>query len=115
MTEIEKLVEECARAILIADGVKYVKRDAEWEADVTRHREMLAKYSDYEDGRSMIIDAFRRARAVIRRTLEWAAGEATKFLVGDPKNGVPLRNPMPHEIAERLRSLASMENTRADT
>jgi len=55
------------------------------------------------------------ARAVIRRTLEWAAGEATKFLVGDPKNGVPLRNPMPHEIAERLRSLASMENTRADT
>ena len=31
-------------------------------------------------------------------------GEATKFLVGDPKNGVPLRNPMPHEIAERLRS-----------
>ena len=63
MTDIEKLVEECARAILIADGVKYVKRDAEWEADVTRHRGMLAKYSDYEDGRSMIIDAFRRARS----------------------------------------------------
>lgn len=65
MTDIEKLVEECARAILIADGVKYVKRDAEWEADVTRHREMLAKYSDYEDGRSMIIDAFRRARSLL--------------------------------------------------
>jgi len=49
MTDIEKLVEECARAILIADGVKYVKRDAEWEADVTRLRE--AKERDDNDWR----------------------------------------------------------------
>ena len=88
MTDIEKLVEECGRAIAATDMEDYMEDCVRYDA---------------------------RARAVIRRTLEWAAGEATKFLVGDPKNGVPLRNPMPHEIAERLRSLASMENTRADT
>lgn len=31
-----------------------------------------------------------------------AATIATSFLVGDPANGIPLRNPMPHEIAERI-------------
>ena len=94
MTDIEKLVEECGEALCAL-----IYKEGAWAT------------IDAEDRR-----LYRRdARAVIRRTLEWAAGEATKFLVGDPKNGVPLRNPMPHEIAERLRSLASMENTRADT
>lgn len=47
-----------------------------------------------------------KAVAVIRRTLEFAARQATDFLVGDPRNGVPLRSPVPHEIAKRLRSLS---------
>lgn len=91
---IEKLVEECGEALCAL-----IYKEGAWAT------------IDAEDRRLYLRDA----HAVIRRTLEWAAGEATKFLVGDPKNGVPLRNPMPHEIAERLRSLASMENTRADT
>lgn len=37
--------------------------------------------------------------------IEAAARKATSFLVGDPKNGVPLRNPMPHEIADAIRTL----------
>lgn len=35
-----------------------------------------------------------------------AAREATSFLVGDPANGVPLHNPMAHEIADATRTLA---------
>lgn len=36
---------------------------------------------------------------------EAAAAKATSFLVGDPENGVPLRSPMPHEIADAIRKL----------
>lgn len=64
MTDIEKLVEECARAILIADGVKYVKRDAEWEADVTRLRE--AKERDDNDWRPEAREAEERTQGVDR-------------------------------------------------
>ena len=39
--------------------------------------------------------------------LEEAAHTATSFLVGDPANGIPLRNPMAHEIAARIRALAT--------
>jgi hypothetical protein len=45
-------------------------------------------------------------RTVRRETLEEAAKVATSFLVGDPANGVPLRNPMAHEIAQAIRSLS---------
>lgn len=31
-----------------------------------------------------------------------ASKKATSFLVGDPAKGVPLRNPMAHEIAEAI-------------
>ena len=41
--------------------------------------------------------------------LEEAADAATKFLVGDPFNGVPLRSPGPHEIAAHIRSLKSKD------
>lgn len=34
-----------------------------------------------------------------------AAGECTKFLVGDPANGIPLRSPMPSECADRILAL----------
>lgn len=40
---------------------------------------------------------------------EAAALLATSFLVGDPKNGVPLRNPMAHEIAAAIRALPVAE------
>ena len=44
--------------------------------------------------------------ALDQRTLEAAAKKATSFLVGDPAEGVPLRNPTPHEIADAIRALA---------
>jgi hypothetical protein len=48
----------------------------------------------------------REAAAQARReALEEAAKKATSFLVGDPRNGVPLRNPMAHEIAAAIRAL----------
>jgi hypothetical protein len=37
-----------------------------------------------------------------------AAREATSFLVGNPEEGVPLRNPYPHEIAARIRAAADV-------
>lgn len=35
---------------------------------------------------------------------EACAKEATSFLSGDPKNGIPLRSPTPHEIASAIRT-----------
>lgn len=40
---------------------------------------------------------------------ERAAGKATSFLVGDPKNGVPFRNPMAHEISAAIRAQITPE------
>ena len=40
----------------------------------------------------------------VKAETEACARLATSFLVGDPKNGVPLRNPMPHEIAAAIRA-----------
>ncbi len=40
---------------------------------------------------------------------EAAALLATSFLVGDPQNGVPLRNPMAHEIAAAIHALPVAE------
>jgi hypothetical protein len=42
-----------------------------------------------------------------------AAAVATSFLVGDPKNDVPLRSPMPHEIAAAINTKAQ-ETTNAE-
>lgn len=57
---------------------------------------------------------FARIASAIREAedaaYERAASEATKFLVGDPFNGVPLRSPGPHEIAAHIRSLKTKEN-----
>ena len=39
--------------------------------------------------------------------LEEAAAKATSFLVGDPANGIPLRNPLAHEVADAIRSMKS--------
>lgn len=36
---------------------------------------------------------------------EAAAHKATSFLVGDPENAIPLRSPMPYEIADAIREL----------
>jgi hypothetical protein len=56
------------------------------------------------------IDALEAERATIRNAaLEEAASKATGFLVGDPFEGVPLRDPMAHEIADAIRSLKTKE------
>jgi hypothetical protein len=52
------------------------------------------------------VEAIARAlMAERKRALEDAAKVATSFLVGDPFNGVPLRSPMAHEIADAILSL----------
>lgn len=43
--------------------------------------------------------------ACYRRGVDEAAKVATSFLVGDPRNGVSLRSPMPHEISDRILAL----------
>lgn len=40
-----------------------------------------------------------------REGMEMAAVKATSFLVGDPKNDIPLRSPGPHEIAAAIRAM----------
>lgn len=47
------------------------------------------------------------AAAVRDEAYETAANKATGFLVGDPLAGIPLRNPMAHEIADAIRALKS--------
>ena len=55
------------------------------------------------------------ARALCRADAAWCAGrdagakKATSFLVGDPLNGVPLRNPTANEIATAIRLLLPPE------
>jgi len=51
-------------------------------------------------------DAIARIRA---DALREAATKATSFLVGDPKNDIPLRNPMAHEIAAAILDLIPKE------
>ena len=77
MTEIEKLVEECARDIEPGRWRDYdmeAANDPEWAA---KHVEV----------------SLRQARAVIARTLEYAAGEADKHRAlvpdHDPDKPVP--------------------------
>lgn len=48
--------------------------------------------------------AARDAR-IKAETVEAAAKVATSFLVGDPKNDIPLRSPMAHEIATAIRAM----------
>ena len=54
-------------------------------------------------------DAEIRADTARNRALEEAAEKAVSFLVGDPTNGVPLRNPMAHEIANAILALRTKE------
>lgn len=56
-------------------------------------------------------DAIAKIRA---DALREAATKATSFLVGDPKNDIPLRNPMAHEIAAAIRALIQKEKDDAE-
>jgi hypothetical protein len=40
-----------------------------------------------------------------RAALEAAASKSTSFLVGAPHDGIPLRNPMSHEIADAIHAI----------
>lgn len=58
------------------------------------------------EGAAKIEAALTAARRQgVREGVEMAARAATSFLVGDPHNGIPLRSPTPHQIADRIRSL----------
>ena len=59
-----------------------------------------------------ILAALRLAEtipAIRAQERERAAKVATGFLVGDPQAGIPLRNPMGHEIADAIRALKDEE------
>ena len=64
---------------------------------------MCAAERDAQSRVAVDLTLFRQA--VRAEALEEAAKLATSFLVGDPKNGVPLRNPLAHEIADAIRAL----------
>ena len=52
------------------------------------------------------VDAMLAFAAAERNAaLDDAAHKATSFLVGDPKNGIPLRSPSPHEIRAAILAL----------
>ncbi len=60
---------------------------------------------DFAKGRDR--DSIKReaAHEAAREMRETAARNATSFLVGDPKDGVPIRSPSPHQIADAIRAL----------
>ena len=61
----------------------------------------------FNRGYRQSVEAIARAlMAERKRALEDAAKVATSFLVGDPFNGVPLRRPTAHEIAEAILALS---------
>lgn len=64
---------------------------------------MCAAERDAQSRDAVDLTLFRQA--IRAEALEEAAKLATSFLVGDPKNGVPLRNPLAHEIADAIRAL----------
>ena len=64
---------------------------------------MCAAERDAQSRDAVDLTLFRQA--IRAEALEEAAAKATSFLVGDPHNGVPLRNPMAHEIAAAIRAL----------
>ena len=49
-------------------------------------------------------EADARVEAAVLLEREACAWTATSFLVGDPKNGIPLRGPMASEVAAAIRS-----------
>jgi len=57
---------------------------------------------------NLLLETLARHRIA---ALEEAAHKATSFLVGDPANGVPLRNPMAHEIAAAIRALIGEDHS----
>lgn len=91
MTEIEKLVEECARALadVIADRHGQVAGGLNWMSEERR----------------------AEARAVIARTLEFAAGEALMIFADRNMRTIygPLGEQTAMRIADRLRSLSPQE------
>lgn len=51
----------------------------------------------------------RLIREAEARGMEMGAAKATSFLIGNPHNGIPLRNPMAHEIATAIRAMTDAD------
>lgn len=83
------MVERVARAIIEANSDGDPISDEQWAAHVDHHRFLLRTHGDdYERARSMMPDAFRRARAAI---------EAMRYDDGSEMEGHAIA------VAERLR------------
>lgn len=82
---------------------------SDWATE--KAREVLSSAHPQENIYAVIARAFdairdeaeARGRASMKGD---AAKVATSFLVGDPFNGVPLRSPMAHEIADAILALS---------
>jgi hypothetical protein len=100
----------CARTVTVLSYQEAVEGYLELRGTTLRRFESsLAKG---EDERELRLDYERRILAAEvdgvkaeKEMREAAARKATNFLVGDPANGIPLRAPMPHEIADAIRAL----------
>lgn len=92
----------------IADYPRQSPDYDEW----TRYDEQIAHAQDCIDTLTPADAqaALARIKAEVRKaTLREAARKATSFLVGDPENGIPLRNPMAHEIETAILALIDKE------
>ena len=61
----EVSVDELARELIRADGNTVTTSNENWPRTLAFHEEMRAEYPDYENGYSLVTDAFRRARALL--------------------------------------------------
>ena len=77
--------------------------------DLTKHAEAIerifAEVAPSGQRQAILTACAALADDAARAMRETAAWKASSFLVGDPKNGVPLRNPMAHEISDAIRAI----------
>lgn len=79
--------------------------ESPWMTEAIRMIQEHGNQRDPIERARMEIAIYQHLKEQRNAVLEEAANIATSFLVGDPANGIPLRNPMAHEIADAIRSL----------
>lgn len=120
----ECAMEERDDATIYADEQKARadRAEAERAAQIEADAGLVRKFAKGHFAEGMILEraALNRVAALISRqphdrtaldriiaatranALRDAATKATSFLVGDPQNGIPLRSPMTHEVADAI-------------
>jgi len=105
----------------MTDQVKVTAADREFAEAVLRlqgeeHAYLAALLEGNHDNDMVVILAARHRIAsqeqAVRAAIEAAAYKATSFLVGNPKEGISLRSPSPHAIADAIRALDPAQITK---